>query len=140
MKLRGLVILLAMVCAQLVWAQGGNKVEALRVAFITKRLELSSAESEKFWPVYNEYTDKMQAIKKNLRQSYKRRTEPLTDQEADELYKLDLQSHQAEAEVYRQYSEKLKAIIGVKKMVRLRLAEEEFRKELIRTIKEGGGE
>lgn len=138
MKLKHLIITLFVLCTHFTWAQGGNKVEALRVAFISKRLDLTSAEAEKFWPVYNEYTDKMQAIKKNLRQAYKRRVEPLSDKDADELYKLDQQSHQAEADVYRQYSEKLKAIIGVKKMIVLRVAEEEFRKELIKTIKEGG--
>lgn len=138
MKGKGLIIALFVLCTQFVWAQGGNKVEAMRADYISKRLELSAAEAEKFWPVYNEYTDKMQAIKKNLRQAYKRKVEPLSEKDADELYKLDMQSHQAEADVYRQYSEKLKAIIGVKKMIVLRVAEEEFRKVLIKTIKEGG--
>lgn len=138
MKLKGLIIALFVLCIQFTWAQGGNKVEALRTAFISKRLELTPAEAEKFWPVYNEYNDKMQAIKKNLRQAYKNRVEPLSEKDAEELYKLDIQSHQAEADVYRQYSEKLKAIIGVKKMIVLHLAEDAFRKELIKTIKEGG--
>jgi hypothetical protein len=115
-----------------------DKVEALRVAFISKRLELSGSESEKFWPVYNEYNDKIKAIKKNLRQSYRRKMEPLTEKEAEELYILDLQSKQAETDIHRQYSEKLKAIIGVKKVVKLRLAEEEFKREIINSIKEKG--
>ena len=141
MKLKVVIFFLFLLATGFAVAQGGNtKVEALRVAFISKRLELSTAEAEKFWPVYNEYTDKMQAIKRNLRQAYKRKPEPLTEKDAEELYKLDLQSQQAEADTYRQYSEKLKAIIGVKRMVVLRVAEEDFRKELIKTIKGGGGD
>ena len=36
---------------------GGRReeLEALRIAFISKQLELTPAEAEKFWPVYNSY-------------------------------------------------------------------------------------
>ena len=30
-------------------------MQALKIAFITQRLDLTSAEAEKFWPIYNEY-------------------------------------------------------------------------------------
>lgn len=113
-----------------------DKLEALRVSFISKKVELSVSESEKFWPVYNEYTDKLKAIKRNLRQSYRKKTEYLTEKDADELYQLDLQSKQAELDIYRQYSEKIKAIIGVSKLIKLRIAEEEFKREMINSIKE----
>lgn len=33
----------------------GQVVEAMKIAFITKRLELSPEEAERFWPVYNRY-------------------------------------------------------------------------------------
>ena len=34
--------------------QGGG-LEAMKIAFITKRLDLSPEEAERFWPVYNKY-------------------------------------------------------------------------------------
>lgn len=122
---------------QLLFAQSEkDKVEALRIAFISKRVELTAAEAEKFWPVYNEYNDKLKAIKKNLRQSYRKKAETLNEKEAEELYYLDLQSKQAETDVHKAYSEKIKGIIGVKKVVRLRVAEEEFKREIINSIRE----
>lgn len=113
-----------------------DRVEQLRVAFITKKIELTETESEKFWPVYNEYNDKVKAIRKNLRMSYRKRVEPLSEQDAEDLYQLDLKSKQAEVDVHKLYSEKIKAIIGAKKTVRLRVAEEEFKREMINTIKD----
>lgn len=113
-----------------------DKVEALRVNFITKKLELTTAEAEKFWPVYNEYNDKIKAVRKNLRQSYKKKTDNLTEKDAEELYYLEIQSKQAEADLHKQYSEKIKAIIGLKKLVKMRIAEEEFKREIINSIKE----
>ncbi len=113
-----------------------DKIEALRVSFISKKVELSNNEGEKFWPIYNEYNDKIKAIKKNLRQSIKKAPEVLSDKEAEELYQLDLKSKQAEVDIHKQYSEKLKAVIGAKKMIKLRIAEEEFKREIINSIKD----
>jgi hypothetical protein len=113
-----------------------EKLELLRVTFISKKLELNNSESEKFWPVYNEYNDKIKAIKKNLRQSYRKKTPPLTELDAEDLFQLELKSRQAEVDLFKQYNEKMRGIIGIKKIVRLRVAEEEFKREIINSIKD----
>lgn len=118
-------------------AQGDkDKVEAIRVNFISERLKLTTNESEKFWPVYNEYNDKVKAVRKNLRQSLKKAPEELSDKEAEDLYQLDLKTRQAESELYKQYRDKIKAIIGAKKTMKLRSAEEDFKIEIIKNIKD----
>lgn len=116
----------------------GDRVEQLRVAFINRKLELSTEEAEKFWPVYNEYNDKIKAIRKNLRMNYRNKEGSLSEQEAEDLYQLDLKSKQAEVDVHKLYSDRIKNIIGVKKSVRLRVAEEQFKREMINTIKDKG--
>ena len=132
-----ILVLLWMVVPLVSFSQGDrDKVELLRVGFITKKLELNSSEAEKFWPVYNEYNDKIKAIRKNLRQSFRKRVEPLNEADAEDLYQLDLKSKQAEVDVHVLYSDKLKKIIGVRKLVRLRVAEEDFKREIINSIKE----
>ncbi len=113
-----------------------DKVELLRVSFINKKLELSNSEADKFWPVYNEYNDKIKALRKNLRQNYRKKTEPLSEADAEELYQLDLRTKQGEWDVHKLYMEKLKGIIGVKKMVRLRVAEEEFKRDMLNSLKD----
>ena len=42
-----------------------ENIEAQKVAFITSKLNLTTEESQKFWPVYNEYESK------NRRRSFK---------------------------------------------------------------------
>jgi Skp family chaperone for outer membrane proteins len=37
----------------------GKKIEAIKVAYITKELNLTSGEAQKFWPVYNEYFEEL---------------------------------------------------------------------------------
>lgn len=132
-----IVLLLFLLLPSLSFSQSDrDKVELLRVSFITKKLELSGSEADKFWPVYNEYNDKIKALRKNLRQSYRKKTEPLSEADAEELYQLDLKTKQAEWEVHKLYTEKLKGIIGVKKLVRLRVAEEEFKRDMLSTLKD----
>ena len=112
-----------------------DKVEEMRIAFITKKLELSNNESQKFWPIYNEYNDKVKALRRNLRKNIRKAPENLSDAEAEELYQLDVKTKQAEAELHTQYSEKMKAIIGAKKIIILRAAEEEFKQKVLDSIK-----
>jgi DNA polymerase elongation subunit (family B) len=45
-----------------------EKLEAQRIAYITNKLDLSSEESIKFWPVYNEYSKKRLEIRKENRE------------------------------------------------------------------------
>lgn len=43
-----------------------EKIQSLKIAFITQKLELTADEAQKFWPVYNLYeTDIRQVIKDN---------------------------------------------------------------------------
>ena len=44
------------------WSQGRGQLErikAFKTGYLTQELDLSSAEAEKFWPIYNEYEKKM---------------------------------------------------------------------------------
>lgn len=38
---------------------GGQNIQNLKIGFVTRRLELTSEEAQKFWPVYNEYTNEL---------------------------------------------------------------------------------
>lgn len=40
-------------------------IEALRVAFISKELNLTPDEAQKFWPVYNQYSKELKAARKD---------------------------------------------------------------------------
>ena len=39
--------------------KSAKKLQALKIAFITQKLQLTSAEAEKFWPVYNQYDNEI---------------------------------------------------------------------------------
>jgi hypothetical protein len=113
-----------------------DKVAELKNNFISEKIKLTSAEADKFWPIYNDYINKLKGVKRNLRRSYKKDIDNLSEKEAEEIYLLELTSKQLETDIHNEYASKIKTIIGSKKFIKLRLAEEEFRLEIIKNIKE----
>ena len=43
--------------------QPNQKMKLLKTSYITEQLNLTPAEAEKFWPVYNIYTNKIHALR-----------------------------------------------------------------------------
>jgi hypothetical protein len=115
------------------FAQGGKreKIEALRVAFITQQLNITADESQKFWPVYNEYQDKVKAARKEFKAIP---TTFATDKEAQDFLDAELLFKQRELSLYKEYYDKFKKILPLKKVALLRQAEEDFKKELLKQL------
>jgi hypothetical protein len=36
-----------------------EQIESMKIAFLTKRLDLTPEEAKKFWPVYNQYSEEL---------------------------------------------------------------------------------
>ena len=66
-------------CAQP--SQGKNpqekreRIEAMKIGFITEKLSLTSKEAQIFWPVYNEFQSEIHEIKKDRRETFKKNRE-----------------------------------------------------------------
>ncbi len=115
-----------------------DKIDALRAAFISKKVNFTPAESQAFWPLYNEMSDKLDAARKTFKLQYNLKTnfDFATDKEAEAYLAAELNLKQKEFELYKEYYEKFKKILPVKKVSAVRRAEEDFKKELIKIVKE----
>ena len=58
-KFTYIVILLIALCFSKVTLAQADKVDAQRVSFITDKVKRTPAEAQSFWPLYNEYNDKL---------------------------------------------------------------------------------
>ena len=52
-----------------------TQIKALKIAFITEELKLSSAEAEKFWPLYNAYDTEQSDLRQKKLKSFVNRME-----------------------------------------------------------------
>ncbi len=119
-----------------------DKIDALRVSFITSKVPLSNQESQLFWPLYNEYNDKADNLKKSFRQQFIRNVDysTVSDKEAEAYLVAELTLKQKEYELSKEYYEKFKKVLPIKKIALIRRAEEDFKKELIKNIKGNSSE
>ena len=115
-----------------------DKIDALRVTFISKKVNFSTQETPSFWPLYNEMNDKMDAARKTFRLKYNSKTnyDFTTDVEAEAYLAAEVNLRQKEFEIYKEYYEKFNKILPVKKVAAVRRAEEDFKREIIKIIKE----
>jgi Skp family chaperone for outer membrane proteins len=111
-----------------------EKIKIQRIAFITQRLSFTETEAQQFWPIFNEYTEKLQQNRK----------QPKPDKPVDELDNVDVEKivlaqfdrEGRELELKKEYFQKFKKVISVKKIAKLYRAEKDFRGELVKQLQE----
>ena len=114
-----------------------EKIENLKIAYITKQLTLTSEEAKVFWPIYDELQLKLENNRKNFKSQFNsEKTEFQTDKEAETFLQADFSMRTKEIELQKEYAERLKKVIPVKKVAKLRQAEEGFKKEILRAVRE----
>jgi hypothetical protein len=114
--------------------QGGERMQALKVGFITERLKLTPDESQKFWPIFNEY----EAEQKKIRQKHKLKQDfaTMTDSEAEQLLSSGLEMEQQLLNLKKDYLQRMRKVIPVRKVAMLNRAERDFKEELLKRLRE----
>jgi hypothetical protein len=122
-------------------AQNPNleKLNAYKIAFFTRRLSLTSQEAQKFWPVYNEFQDKRNAIQierqkfnRNINQNELNMSEKEMIEAGDQHIALQVQ----EASLAQEYHKKFREILSPAKILRLYQAENQYRLLLLNELKD----
>jgi len=116
-----------------------KKIEAIKVAFITEQINLTIEESQSFWPVYNQMSDKEHDLRKAQRDAFGglKDFENASDKEVEKAI-MELANLSVDIEELRQsYLPKFIDIIGAKKTAKLMKAEKEFGKRLMERMKGG---
>jgi hypothetical protein len=116
------------------------EIQTERVTFYNSYLELTPAESDKFWPLYNEYAQKQKELKKNHQKSIKvlrgKSHNQLTKEESNELINSDQTLKQSLLDLEKEYSTKFQTAINIQKVAKLKEAEMQFKKALIKKVRE----
>ena len=116
-----------------------EKVRAERVAFLTTELDLSEAEAQVFWPVYNAVQQERRDAFKAVRSATKALSEALKKGEGDTAALLDdyLKAREKTAALERSSVERFKKVLPIEKVAKLSLAEEKFRHRQIGQLQQG---
>lgn len=121
--------------------QDKGKIDALKVAFITKRLDLSPDEAERFWPVYNKYEDEKDAIRESTIGQYKEDKKPIdnmSDADAEKMINDFIAFRSKDLDLMKKYVLEFKKVLPIKKVAKLVTAEEHFKKMLLKQAQNDG--
>lgn len=122
---------------------GKERIKALKTAHITEALDLTSAEAEKFWPVYNNHEDQMDDIKRQRRMDVmsiaKGDMSTLNDADADRLIDKMLEYQKREMQLQITFIEDIRKVIPAQKVIRLHRAEEDFKRKLVEILRKKRG-
>lgn len=115
-----------------------EKIESYRIAFVTSRLDLTPAEAEKFWPVYNEYRSKKDALQKELWRKIKEYKEftSVSEDQARELVDAGLEEMKGQYNTKKEFITRLRTFFPDERIVKLEKAEWDFKKELLKRLDE----
>lgn len=116
MKKYLLILTLILSSISFVKAQEGNEnkkaqdIKALYVAYVTKQLELTPDEAQKFWPVHTQFENDIRGVNKDLP---------------------ELQKQQAYLDVKKRYQENFSRILGTNRCERFFRMDGEFKRKLL---------
>ena len=94
--------------------EGQKKIEALYVAYITKELDLTAEEAQKFWPVHTQFTNELKSVKQDMP---------------------ELEKQQTILNIKKKYQDNFNRILGNKRCERFFRMDGEFKRKLLERIR-----
>ena len=137
------VLFIAIIMAPRIYGQTDElsrmeRLNAQKIAYFTQKLQLTPSEAERFWPVYNQFQKEKNTLVLDQRKSnqfFRQNIGSLSDEEIEALADGIVRSKSAEADLYRDYHEKFKEILPIKKVMVLYQAESSYMAMLLQQLR-----
>lgn len=114
-------------------------LKAEKVAFLTKKLDLTQDEAKMFWPLYDEYWEKKIKIlndRRKLADDFIQNINNITDKEAVDYARRYVESQKRESDLIAEYNKLLLHILPPKKVMLLYQSNYEFKNYLLQKVQE----
>ncbi len=110
-----------------------EQIEAEKVAFITKRMELTPRQAQGFWPIHTEY----EKAERNIKRKYRNRVpiDAMSEAEAEEAIEKRLRMEEELLALKKNYFTRFKTVISPRQILLLQKANTEFRQYLLDEIR-----
>ncbi|MBS1779394.1 MAG: hypothetical protein JST70_08705 [Bacteroidetes bacterium] len=142
MRKTGYIILLLLLSTVTTFAQPHEmprrmeRIHAIKVAYITDKIHLTSAQAERFWPVYNQYEDEKFALRKKYFANHSRPAQNMDEDDSRKSIDDDIEMQEKMLEIRKRYKDQFLNVISAQQLASLYDAEREFKRMLIQQLKE----
>jgi hypothetical protein len=135
------ILLLIIILNPLSWLSAQNtnleKLNNYKIGFFTKKLNLTSAEAEKFWPVYNDYQsqrNQIQLEKVKLNRNFNQNENSLSDAQLEEMGDKYVDCLVRESSLAVAFHKKLKGVLSPAKVIMYYQAENQYKIQLLNEL------
>jgi hypothetical protein len=114
-----------------------ERLTAYKIAFFTQRLDLTPTEAERFWPLYNKYSDgksSLQAERLSLMRNVSQNESTMSDAELSATADRLVQTYADEATLVSSFNNDLKKVLPPLKVIKLFQIETQYKQQLLREI------
>jgi len=114
-----------------------EKLNNYKIGFFTKKLNLTSEEAEKFWPVYNEYQgqrNQIQLEKMKLNRTFNQNESTLSDKQLEEMGDKYVDCIVQESALAVTFHKKLKTVLSPAKVIMYYQAENQYKVQLLNEL------
>jgi len=115
-----------------------EKIKQLKIAYFTEELKLTVAESEKFWPLYNEMEEKLKGNRKDIKkvaEEIAKNQDSYNDEDFKKQVGKIFDYEAAQSVIKKDYYAKIAGVIGYKKATKMLKLEKDFKKKLLKELK-----
>ncbi|HMV23833.1 MAG TPA: hypothetical protein PKN57_01325 [Saprospiraceae bacterium] len=112
----------------------GEKIESLRIAFITDKLQLTPEESKQFWPVYTQYTKDLEQLRSEAKRA--KAEVGMSDAEAENMVKDRFSRQERRLELDRKYYQEFRKVLPATKVALFFDSINQFNQKVLKAYKE----
>ncbi|MDD2529699.1 MAG: hypothetical protein PHN41_00530 [Bacteroidales bacterium] len=118
-----------------------NKLKPKKIGYITRELQLTEQEAQKFWPIYDRYEEELMSIREKRRpkdttdEGFPKRPDflKMTNSQAEEMLENHFKAQKEIMALEEKYSIEMKKAIPAQKVIMLFHAEKRFLRDVIGT-------
>lgn len=114
-----------------------EKMKLLKTSYITDAVDLTPSEAEKFWPIYNLYTNKIMTTKSSSESDFRKKLKNvgginnITEQDAQKFLNSLLLSEEVIYTNKVTLLKELSKVLSAKKIIKLQKAEKDFNRQIL---------
>ncbi|PZF74212.1 Spy/CpxP family protein refolding chaperone [Taibaiella soli] len=115
-----------------------ERIHAAKVSYITDKLNLTSEQAARFWPVYNQYDDAIRSLRRSYFDKYGQPGQNKTLSEAESRKYIDdnLNFQEAQLNLKRKYKDEFLKVLTPQQLAQLYQAERDFKGLLLQQLKD----
>lgn len=114
-----------------------EKLQAARIAFITTRIELTPEQAEKFWPIFNQYTESREVSMRQLG-ALNRGTSEISEEEAKRRIQKRFELQEKLMIDEKAFVEDVSKVLNHKQILKLNSIARDFTRHIYQRQRGGG--